>query len=70
MENCKELEFSLVRHCFNKLQILLIFYRGVIKVFTTMNCWFELLFIDVGSSDDMLEHNWKFIEKVSGRFKP
>ena len=38
MENCKELEFSLVRHCFNKLQILLIFYRGVIKVFTTMNC--------------------------------
>lgn len=47
-------KLSIVIPCFNEAQALPVFYQETIKALTAMECEYELLFVDDGSSDGTL----------------
>ena len=56
-------KLSLVIPCFNEAQALPMFYQEATKVLTAMDCEYELLFVDDGSSDSTLSTMIDLAEK-------
>ena len=46
---------TLIVPCFNEQDVLPVFYKETVAVLEKMNCPYELLFVDDGSSDDTLK---------------
>ena len=55
-------KITLVIPCFNEQESLPIFYKEISKVLHSMECDYELIFIDDGSNDDTLKLLRKFGE--------
>lgn len=48
------MKVALIVPCYNEQEALPIFYEEVMKVVTTMNCQYELIFVNDGSKDNTL----------------
>ena len=48
------MKIALIVPCYNEQEALPIFYEEVMKVVTTMNCQYELIFVNDGSKDNTL----------------
>ena len=49
------MKVALIVPCYNEQEALPIFYEEVMKVVTTMNCQYELIFVNDGSKDNTLK---------------
>ena len=54
---------TVVVPCYNEEEMIPLFYKEIVKVMKKMECNFELLFIDDGSSDKTLEYIKKIAKK-------
>ena len=57
------MKVALIVPCYNEQEALPIFYEEVMKVVTTMNCQYELIFVNDGSKDNTLSILKKFAVK-------
>ncbi len=57
------MKVALIVPCYNEQEALPIFYEEVMKVVTTMNCQYELIFVNDGSKDNTLSTLKKFAAK-------
>lgn len=57
------MKVALIVPCYNEQEALPIFYEEVMKVVTTMNCQYELIFVNDGSKDNTLSILKKFAAK-------
>ena len=57
------MKVALIVPCYNEQEALPIFYEEVMKVVTTMNCQYELIFVNDGSKDNTLSILKDFVAK-------